>query len=623
MVLDGALALVVIGLLSLGSQWLAWLFRLPAILPLLLVGIALGPISGLLQPERLFGELLMPVVSLAVAVILFEGALTLKWGEIRQQARVVGRLVSIGMGVTFIGVWLGSHYLLGLDWVLAALFAAISVVTGPTVIAPLLRVVRPKAELDRILRWEGILIDPIGAIFAVLVFTFIEAVNPLETGAVWLEVGRELVLMLLVGLAVGCLGGLLIQRALKRVLFPHYLQNFAMLVMVLGLYWFADNLVHESGLLAVTVLGIWLANCEEIDLTDVLKFKEDLSVMLISALFIILAARVDLNALIVLGPAAIGLLAWLQLGVRPLAVLASTLGSELSWRDRALLGWIAPRGIVAAAVSTLFALRLEEAGYPGADQLVPLVFLVIIGTVVFQSLTSATWARWLGVRHPPANGVLIVGAAQVGRDIARCLQGAGVPVTLVDHVWENYRLARMEGLNALYSSPFSEQTENRLDLSSINLVLGLSPNRHENALAIYHFNHLFGAERVFAVASAPGRERSHQESRISAEQVLFDSTLSYAHLSQLLRQGALLKQTRLNENFSWSDFQDNWQQVVPLFRLDDGDQLRPVTGTEDPEQWQEDVQLLALVLPKAETFVSAEGEALPERRQRETNPPRS
>ncbi len=600
MELNGALALVVIGLLSLLSQWLAWFLRLPAILPLLLVGISLGPLTGLLQPEALFGELLMPIVSLAVAVILFEGSLTLKWGEIRQQAQVVGRLVSLGMAVTFVGIALGSRLLLGLDWVIASLFAAICVVTGPTVIAPLLRAVRPRIELDRILRWEGILIDPIGAIFAVLVFTFVEALNSLEGGSAWLPVARELALMLLVGLALGCLGGLLIQRALKQVVFPHYLQNFAMLVMVLGLYWVADSLVHESGLLAVTVLGIWLANCEEIDLTAVLKFKEDLSVMLISALFIILAARVDLDALLSLGLPALALLALLQLVVRPLAVFFSTLGSDLGWRDRVLLGWIAPRGIVAAAVSALFALRLEAAGYPGAGQLVPLVFLVIIGTVVFQSLTSATLARWLGVQHAPANGVLIVGAAQLGRVLAKGLQKAGIPVTLVDHVWENYRLARMEGLNALYSSPFSEQTETRLDLSAIRLVLGLSPNRHENALAIYHFSHLFGDNHVFAVASAPGKERRHQESRISNEQVLFDQAISYAQLSHLLRQGALLKQTRLNETFSWTDFKANWEQVVPLFRLDAADKLHPILAADEPEQWTQEQQVLALVLPRAE-----------------------
>src|SRR3569623_1137618 len=357
--------LAAIGIIGIGCQWLAWWLKLPAILFLLLAGIGVGPLTGILQPDRLFGELLFPIVSLGVAVILFEGSLTLRLHEIKGLGSVVRNLVTIGALLTAVVIAVAARLLLNFPWELALLFGALVCVTGPTVIVPMLRTVRPKANLDNILRWEGIITDPLGALIAVLVYEFI--VSGRGEQAHTLGVFGK---MLLAGGVCGAGGALLLATILRRHLMPEYLHNVATLALVLGVSALANYFQHESGLrtVIVTVMGMLLANMQDVPIDDILDFKESLSVMLISLLFIVLAA------------------------------LVSSFGSTLHWRERELLCWIAPRGIVAAAVSALFALRLEDTirrGRPaGAAH-----FMVIIGTVVLQS-GHCTAARQLaqGVR---------------------------------------------------------------------------------------------------------------------------------------------------------------------------------------------------------------------------------
>lgn len=351
-----------IGVAAVGCQWLAWRLKLPAILFLLLSGILAGPVLGWLDPQELFGPLLMPLVSLAVALILFEGSLTLHLSEWREIGKVVHRLVTIGALSTWAVITLATHWLLGFDWLLALLFGTLTLVTGPTVIVPMLRVVRPKASIANILRWEGIVIDPIGALLAVVVYSFIIASAEGQ--------GLQHSLMtfggvILCGSLFGIVGGWVLGTIMRRQWLPEYLHNLATLAAVLGIFIGANQVMHESGLLAVTLMGMWMANMKDVDVRHILHFKENLSVLLISGLFILLAARLDLHALIALGPLVLILLLVIQFIARPLNVLLSTAGSNLSWRERALLAWIAPRGIVAAAVSAIFAIRLDQAGHEG------------------------------------------------------------------------------------------------------------------------------------------------------------------------------------------------------------------------------------------------------------------
>ncbi len=421
------LALILAALFGLGAvcQWLAWRLRLPAILFLLLCGLALGPGLGWLDPDAMLGELLFPLVSLGVAVILFEGSLTLRWREARGAGRMILHLSSIGVLVTWGTLAAAAHYIVGLNWSVALLFGAIGSVTGPTVVMPMLRSIRPSARVANVLRWEGILVDPIGALLAVLVYAVIASGQQTDSLRVFaLAIGA--------GVVCGGAGAWFLGTALRHHWFPEYLVNYVSLALVLVTFTVANQIEHESGLLAVTIMGLILANMRGVHLEEILDFKEDLSVVLISMLFIMLAARLDLGPVQTLGWGALALLAFAQLISRPLSVAISSIGTGIARNEGLLLAWVAPRGIVAAAVSSLFALRLADLGVPGGEALVSLTFVLIIGTVVLQSATAGWLARALGQSQAGAQGVLIIGANQVSLAIAQALRKLEMEVLIAD-----------------------------------------------------------------------------------------------------------------------------------------------------------------------------------------------
>ncbi|MGX5723704.1 cation:proton antiporter [Metapseudomonas otitidis] len=547
------LALGGIGLAALCSQWLAWRLRLPAILFLLLSGILAGPVLGVLDPGALFGPLLFPLTSLAVALILFEGSLTLHLSEWREIGSVVRRMVTLGALATWVVIAVATHLLLGFSWELAVLFGSLTLVTGPTVIVPMLRVVRPRASVANILRWEGIVIDPIGALAAVVTFSFI--VSRDQGG--WSQSLATFAGVIGCGTLLGVLGGWALGVVLRRHWLPEYLHNLAALAAVLGVFIASNLLVHESGLLAVTLMGMWLANMRGVDVKPILHFKENLSVLLISGLFILLAARLDLKALLALGPATLALLAVIQFVARPLNIGLSTLGSTLGWRERALLAWIAPRGIVAAAVSAIFALRLQEHGDPNAQLLVPLTFLVIIGTVVLQSATARPLARLLGVAEPAPAGFLIIGANPVARALGKALNQLGSRVLLTDSSWENIRAARMDGLPTYFGNPTSQHADAHLDLVGLGHLLALSPSSEMNALACMRFRHDFAEPRRFTLPSGADSRRSdkHRSSEQVRGRELGLPALTYPQFASRLGRGAEIRITTLTEAFDWPAYQ--------------------------------------------------------------------
>ena len=575
-----ALSLAGIALISLLAQWLAWSVRVPAILFLLLSGLLLGPVTGLLDPDQLLGDLLFPLVSLSVAIILFEGALTLHLTELKGIGKVVRNLCSTGMVTSFAVIGAASYFLLGLDWRVAMVLGAVLVVTGPTVIAPMLNVIRPVREVDKILRWEGIVIDPIGALFAVLVFEAVRLGSQGDlVGHTLLALAKTVGVGSLIGVGAGWLTTLLI----RKDWLPVSLHKFGVLALVLVTFTLSDWLSHESGLLAVTVFGIWLANQEGLDLEEVLAFKEDLAVILISSLFILLAARLDLAQLWQLGPMVLALLCVVQFVARPLCILVSTRGSDLPGRARALLAWIAPRGIVAAAVSASFAISMHEAGIEDADKLVPLVFAVIIFTVVLQSLTATPLARLLDMRQSAPNVWLLIGANSVARAIGKALADQGIPVQLSDPAWEHCKLARMSGLPCYFGNPQSEHAERHLPLTSISTVLALSPSRHNNALGVLHFAHLYGEEKVHSLRSSEQHGKANRESAtFRARQNLFGADINFARLSGLLSRGGQIKATRLSDTFDWDQYQEANPGAIPLFVLDTRARPSVVTGPVTP-----------------------------------------
>ncbi|WP_043316958.1 sodium:proton antiporter [Microbulbifer sp. HZ11] len=589
--------LVLVGIVSIACQYLAYMLKLPAILPLLLAGLALGPVTGALDPDALFGDLLFPLVSLAVAIILFEGALTLKLSDLAGHGTMVRNLCTLGALVTWLVATPVAYYVLGMPMQLAALFGAIVTVTGPTVIVPMLRTVRPNTRISNILRWEGIVIDPIGALLAVLVYEYIVATqNPFE---------HSLILLLkvvVIGFGLGSLMGHFLGTLLRNNWVPHYLRNTAVLTLMLGAYAASDLMAHESGLLTVTVMGIWMANMKGLDVDDILEFKETLSVLLISALFILLAARVELFTLAQLGWGAVLVLAAIMYVARPLSVFLSAPGSGLNWRELTLLSWIAPRGIVAAAVSALFALKMESFGLPKSELLVPMVFLLIITTVVVQSLTSKPIARLLGVRAPYPNGFLIFGGGKFARMLAKDLMQKEVPVRIADTNWDSISEARMDNIPTYYGNPISEHASLTMDISTVGKVLVLSPYKQLNPLVTYHFEHMLGDDAVFGLnpGSQAGRA-SHQVSEEYARKlILFSENATYGRLASLTARGATIRTTRLSEEFTLEDYGKTYgNRATPLYAVDPQGKIHICTIGHEFEI-KEDWQIVSLIAPEEE-----------------------
>lgn len=576
------LLLAGIGAAAMVAQWLAWRLHVPAILFLLLAGIAAGPVAGWLDPDALFGSLLFPVVSLSVAVILFEGSLTLEFHQTRGLERVVRRLVSGGLLIAWLVAAVAVRVFLQFPWDLAILFGAITAVTGPTVIAPLLKTVKPVAPVAHALRWEGILIDPIGAILAVLAYDLMSA---LRAHHAWLLALRDFGATVATGLGVGLLAGWLLEILLRRRWIPDSLLNLSVLASVFAAFALANHGRHESGLLAVTVMGIWLANRPGVPVRDILEFKETLSQILLSALFILLAARVAPDRLLGLGWPALAVLAVMLWIGRPLKVLFATWGSALNWRERALLAWIAPRGIVAAAVSALFALRLESLRVPHSDQLLPMTFLVIMGTVIWQSLTARPVARLLKCAEPDRVGFLIAGANPVARAIGLALHEQGVPVRLCDSDWYSLSKARMLGLPTYHGSPVSEHAQRNLDTSGLGRLLALGTRDHVNELIMVRGRDEFGKNKVFSLPRSQDGDAAEKHA-LDPEyrgRTLFAAGMGYWTLSALLLAGAQIKATRLSESFGFAQYRsgESGRSVIPLFALNPKGYAIPFTLDED------------------------------------------
>lgn len=543
----GILALV--GAAGAASQWIAWRVKLPSILLLLFSGILLGPVLGWLRPDDLLGDVLFPFVSIAVAIILFEGGLTLERSEIRGHGKVLRNLLTFGVLVTWVSIAVTVHFLFDVSLAVAFLFSSIGVVTGPTVIKPLLRIVRPGHKISQVLHWEGILVDPVGAMLAILVFEYIVEV---EAGGGVLDVMLVLLSLVAIGLIFGAAFASVLVWLLRNRHIPDFLVESSTLLTVIAAFAVSEYFQHEAGLITVTVMGIWLANSKGIRLQEILHFKENLSVLLISALFVLLAARLEIAAIVSLGLSAFVFLLVIQFVIRPLSVYVCTIGAGWSWQERALLSWIAPRGIVAAAISSLFLLRLESAGIEGAELLVPLAFVMIIGTVVFQSLTTKAVASRLGVRNPEPNGVLIVGANHVAQQIGLSLKSAGVRVILVDRSAQHVKEARQNGLKTFYGHVTSAHAENHLDLTGIGRVIAVSRNQDLNSLAALHFRNEFGIANIYLVnqSAEAADEPGEVSGDLVAFQFLFSPEHTYQHLSNSLRAGARIGLFEVGEDDS-------------------------------------------------------------------------
>lgn len=580
-------AIVVLGIFA---QWLGWRLGLPSILLLLVLGIVAGPVTGFVQPDRLLGPLLFPVVSLAVAIILFEGGLSLSLKEFRAVGGIVLRLVTLGAMISFGLVAAAAHLILDLSWELAILLGAVLVVTGPTVIIPMLRQIRPTGLSGRVLKWEGIVIDPLGAILAVLVFQAIVYTG----GAPATVIALTLFKTVLVGTAIGIFAAFAMIMLIKHDQIPDFLQNPVALMLVVAIFTASNLLQTESGLLAVTVMGFAMANQKQVSVRHIVEFKENLRVMLIAVIFILLAAHLHLHDLAALGWNSLAFIAVLILIVRPASVLLSTLGSRLTRNEVLFISWVAPRGIVAAAVASVFALRLRELGRPGADELVAVTFLVIIATVTLYGFSSRPLAKRLGLAQAHPQGVLFLGGRFWVRRIAKALQDEGFPVMIVDNDMRNVVATRMEGLPATYASIFSDQLLDRVEIGGIGKLLAMTSNDDANSLAAMHFAHLFGRAQVFQLA--PDEQGPHMElgSHLRGR-TAFAKDASHSHLTQLFIDDWEVKKTKLSKEFNLEAFRAQYGgNTLPLFLIPEPGRLQ-VFSAEAPLKPQPGQMLVSLV----------------------------
>ena len=566
-------SIVILGIVA---QWVAWRLKLPAILPLILVGLLVGPISTLytvdgsklIEPiwngqKGLFpGDGLYFFVSLAISIILFEGGLTLKISEVSNVGPVITKLITLGTVITFFGAGVAAHFIFGLSWEMSFLFSALVIVTGPTVITPILRNIPLKKDVSAVLKWEGILIDPIGALVAVLVFEFISVgEGHTYTTQALIDFGK----ILLFGFTFGFTFAHGLAFAIKKNLIPHYLLNVVSLSVVLLVFVESDLFAHESGLLAVVVMGLVLGNTDLPNIKELLYFKESLSVLLISILFILLAANVNLEDMqrIYSWKTALlfGIIVFL---IRPLGVFLSTQGSGLKINERLFISWVGPRGIVAAGIASLFGSKLVARGEAGAEYITPLVFTVVLGTVLLNATTARPFAKAVGVFLKISEGILIIGASKASRLIGQYLQKQNRHVVLIDSNPTNIEKAKSLGLEAFTANIYSDAIIDNLELTDVGYLIAMTANPDINQYAIEKFKAQFGENGSFRIID--GDELNDPD--IGEKPGIFSHTDDFVRMMDAARKNASIHEIDLR---SASHFRKvyrqakNQEDIVPLF----------------------------------------------------------
>lgn len=599
------------GIIILGiiAQWVAWRFKLPAILPLILIGLLVGPIATLytengqklIEPiwdgeKGLFpGEGLYYFVSLAISIILFEGGLTLKRSEIRNVGPVITKLITLGSVVTFFGAAIAAHYIFGLNWQISFLFSALIIVTGPTVITPILRNIPLKKDVSAVLKWEGILIDPIGALAAVLVFEFIsvgEGQGYTQTALI--EFGK----ILLFGFTFGFTFAHALAFAIKKNFIPHYLLNVVSLSVVLLVFVESDIFAHESGLLAVVVMGMVMGNMDLPNLKELLYFKESLSVLLISILFILLAANINISDMqLIANWKTLALFAAVVFVIRPLGVFLSSSGSNLKFKEKLFIGWVGPRGIVAAGIASLFGSKLLSKGEPGAEYITPLVFMIVLGTVLLNATTARLFAKLVGVFLTKSEGILIIGASKVSRLIGSYLQNNNRHVVLVDNNRINIEKAQKLGLEAFNANIYSDTLSDNIELNDVGYLMALTGNADINNFAIAKFKDQFGENGSFRLVTPD--EMNDPEN--NPKEGLFSHTDDFIKLMEAARKNPAMHEIPLKDQEHYEgliEITKADEDIIPIFlKTLDGDLKIISSYSKEFTDIQEGYQLVYLGKP--------------------------
>lgn len=570
-------------LLGAVSQWIAWRLKIPSILPLLVIGFGAGQFFA--DSIVLNESVLFAIVSLSVAVIMLEGGLTLRFEELKESGKPLVRLFTIGVLITW-GLAAAAFYYIGkFDFKVALLVGAILTVTGPTVIGPLLRNVKPNKNINSILKWEGIVIDPIGAVLAVLVFVglFGSAHGEHHEPAGWIEVARQLGLTLLVGFGLGYVVGKLLLMVLRKHWIPDYLQSVIVLALALALFSLSNLIQKESGLLTVTVLGVVLINQASTQVRHIIEFKENLRVLLISCLFIVLGGRIGWQDLVTVWKEALLISIFLIVVVRPLSVFLSSIGTELTWQERTFLALLAPRGIVAAAVSAIFAIEISHLGgewVAQAEKIPPIIFCIVFCTVTFYGLSAGPIAKKLGIATPNPQGVLIAGATPWGIELANAIKDAGFRVVMIDANHRAASEARMRGIQSHTANILSDYATEEIDLSGIGRYMAMTENDEVNALSCINFGHHLGRSNVFQISplAAQANHRTASSKELAGRTLFDESVTSQSLRHKYMNRELKVKSTLITEEFTYDKYlAENGEDITPMLILRAGGSLSIVT----------------------------------------------
>ncbi|SPH25120.1 K(+)/H(+) antiporter NhaP [Defluviimonas aquaemixtae] len=546
-------AVALVGALGVGSQWLAWRLQLPAIVLMLVAGVLVGPVLGLLNPAQEFGELLPPLIALAVAVILFEGGLTLNLHKLGDARAGVLRLVLIGAPLGWLLSALALHYAAGLGWEAASVFGGIMIVTGPTVIAPLLRHARLQKRPAALLQWEAIVNDPIGAMAAVAAFHVVLTRLGGDTNG-FVDLAARMGFATMVGLAAGY--GIV--KVFKGGRIPEYMKVPVLFAVLLAAFALSDHVLHESGLLAVTVMGLVIANADLPSYEELRRFKEHATVLLVSGVFILLAASLDFAALGKLTWRAVLFVAVVALLARPATVLISLIGTAVPWKERLLIALTGPRGVVLVAVAGLFGERLVAADVADGALIGPLAFALVAATVVLHGFTLTPLARWLGLADGETAGVLLVGGSRLSTALAEALAKAEVPVLIADPNHSHLFRARTAGIPTFYGDILGEAAENSVEFLSFRVVVAMTDNDAYNTLVTTDLAPEFGRDNVWQLERARDADSRHAlPTQLGGKRI--GAGRGYRAYEQLLRDGWTFRVTRISEEFGF----ENWREKHP------------------------------------------------------------
>ncbi|MEK9727918.1 MAG: sodium:proton antiporter [Candidatus Margulisiibacteriota bacterium] len=580
------ISLALVPILGVLGQWIAWRSRLPSIIILLFLGFLAGPVLSILNPDEVFGDILYPLVSLLVSVIVFEGGLNLRIKDLKNIGSSLFRLVLIAPLITIGLMFYFTHTILGISFELSIMFSALMVITGPTVIIPLLRHIKVSPKISSLIRWEGILIAPIGTFLIVLVYqsVFISSDHVLKITLLLL------IKIMAVATFMGILFSFLIILFFKRNWVPDFLQELITLIIVFVAFIGSNFVQQDSGILTVVLMGIILANQQQISLQHVKVFKENLRILSISTLFIVLSSRLIFDDLLVLFDLQhLVYLLSLIFVVRPVATFVSLVGTSLRFKERLLMAWIAPRGIVTASIASLFALRLVNLGVPQAELLVPLTFLVLIFTVVVYGFSLNPFIKMIKLEDNDKIGMLVVGANKVSVAISRLLNTIeNIDVTVVDLNRKRVQYARLDGVKAMHTSIFSPRVVEDMHLGAYRYMVALTENDEVNSLSCIKYSEVIGPTNVFRfppISINASQTEGLKMVELGKSIVEFD----YHYIMSVFQNNDSFKMITIVDDMDTQMFAKQYgNELIPVLGISSTNQLIPSKGVDSfnkDERW--------------------------------------